>query len=233
MTNEELVKKVEDLTLEIERLKAVHEIQNVLGWYVNYHSASMQEETCTLFALKTPGVRCIFNGNIYEGREGIERHFLGLLKESEKDLRGRLFVHDLVTPVIEVAADGQSAKSVWSTIGCESNLLKDGSLQSLWNYGKYRFDFVKEDGKWKIYRLYLHGCYNTPFEGKGWTDDPFPCEHANQQISNWDPRWAPDGKTKVPTKHFRVDSAECDLHSMIPAPPVPYDTWDEGIECNL
>lgn len=229
----DIEKTIQEMQLQIERLQAVIEIQNVLGRYVNLHSASRQEETCELFAMDTPGCRAVFNGNIYEGRAGIERHFLGLLKESEKDLRGRLFVHDLVTPVIEVAADAQSAKTVWSTIGMETCLNEDGSLQSLWNYGKYRFDFVKENGKWKIYRLYLHGCYNTPYEGKGWSDDPFPVEHANKQIDNWDPRWAPDGRTKVPTKPFSVTSADCDLHNMVPAPPVPYDTWDEGIECNI
>jgi len=229
----EMMDTIKALQLRIDRLEAVVQIQNLLGKYVSLHSASRQEETCELFAKKTPGMRCVFNGNIYEGVKGLERHFLGLLKESEKDLRGRLFLHDLLTPVIEVAADGQSAKTLFSTHGCETLLREDGSRQSLWSYGKYRFDFVKEDGVWKIYRLYLHGTFNTPYEGLGWSHDPFPVEHANHQISNWDPRWAPDGRTKIPTKAFTIEETGCDIHNMIPAPPEPYETWDEGIDCKL
>ena len=44
------------LEKKLERLEAVHEIQNLMGRYSYYHTADMQEGTVALWAKKTPGV---------------------------------------------------------------------------------------------------------------------------------------------------------------------------------
>jgi hypothetical protein len=214
------------LALRIERLEAARTIENILARYVNYHSASMQEETVELFAKKTPGIRLIFNGDVYEGYEGVKLHFLERMANAEQDLTGRLYAHDLLTPLIEVAKDGQTAKTLFSTHGVETGHDKDGNLISLWSWAKYRFDFVKEDGEWKIYRLDLHTTFLTPYAGKGWTKEP-----CYDIIGNAPDDFAklnkPHAVTEVPYKPLSLTSPDCDIHNLIPAPPLPYDTWDE------
>ena len=169
---EQLKSIIAEQDRRIQRMEAVNEITNVLGRYVTYHSASRQEETVELFCRHTPGIRLIFNGHIYDGWEGVLRHFIYRMANAEEDLSGRLYWHDVLSPVIEVAEDAQSAKCIVSTHGAETGWNADGSLKSLWSWGKYRFDFLKEDGKWKIYRLEFHQCMNTPYEGKGWVEEP-------------------------------------------------------------
>ena len=216
---------LKDLALKIERLEAARTIENIIALYINYHSASMQKETVELFCKKTPGIRCIFNGDIYDGYEGVVLHFIERMGNAEMDLTGRLYAHDVLTPLIEVAADAQSAKCLFSTHGAETGNNPDGSLKSLWSWAKYRFDFLKEDGEWKIYRMELHQTFNTAYEGKGWTEEP-----CYDIIGN-----APDGfaeknkphrVTRVPYKPLSTETADCDIHNLIPKPPMPYDTYD-------
>ena len=61
------------------------------------------------------------------------------------------------TPVIEVAGDGKTAKGIWYSIGIgvRPNVNSDGTYtkSTSWMWEKYAVDFIKEDGKWKIWHL--------------------------------------------------------------------------------
>jgi hypothetical protein len=67
------------------------------------------------------------------------------------------FMHTNLTPVIEIAGDGKTAKGIWYSIGLsvtpgfESN--GKTTLRSNWQPEKYAVDFIKEDGKWKIWHF--------------------------------------------------------------------------------
>lgn len=231
---QELRAIIEDQNRRIARMEAVNEITNILGRYVTYHSASRQQETVELFCRHTPGIRLIFNGHIYDGWEGVLRHFIYRMANAEEDLSGRLYWHDVLSPVIEVAEDAQSAKCIVSTHGAETGWNMDGSLKSLWSWGKYRFDFLKEDGKWKIYRLEFHQCMNTPYEGKGWVEEPCydligtaPAELRDNEPENCKPHRI----TKKPYLPLSTTTPDCDLHNLNPAPPAPYASYDfEGVK---
>jgi len=216
-----------EMQRRIERLEAVVEIQNIMSKYQSYHSASDQEKTVELFAKKTPGGKLIFRGAIYEGYEGVKNHFLVWMKEAEKDLTGKLYLHEVVSPIIEVAQDAQTAKAQFSSIGCETAYGPNNTLMSLWSWDKYHVDFVKEDGEWKIYNLDFHTTFLTPYEGKGWTEEP------DYNMGKYVPPDAfdiskrkEDGQTAVPYKALSLTSPDCDIHNLIPEPPMPYDTWD-------
>lgn len=228
---EELRAIIADQNRRIERMEAANACQNVIGRYITYHSASNQEETIKCFCRHTPGIRLIFNGHIYDGWEGVLRHFVGRMANAEEDLSGRVYWHDVVSPVIEVAGDAQSAKCIFSTHGAETGWNADGSLKSLWSWGKYRFDFLKEDGEWRIYRLEFHQCLNTPFEGKGWVEEPCydiigTAPQALKDSTEANPQCQPHRVTKKPYLPLSTTTPECDLHNMNPAPPLPYDTYD-------
>jgi hypothetical protein len=67
------------------------------------------------------------------------------------------FMHTNLTPVIEVAGDGKTAKGLWYSIGLSvsPNFEANGktTIRSNWQPEKYAVDFVKEDGKWKIWHF--------------------------------------------------------------------------------
>ena len=231
---EKLEAKVEEQELEIARHQSAQDIMNLMCRYENLHSSHRWEEQVECFAMKTPGVRAIFNGNVYEGAQGIRNHYTGLLKASEQGLSGRIYCHELMTPGLVVAKDNKSAKGYFSSLGCESLVTSEG-IKSLWSFCKFRFGFVVEDGEWKIYRLDMHGTFNTPFDGPGWGQMPYLVGFAGgDDIDNWDPKWAPnafinrdeEGHPLYVT--LQTDTPYCDLHNLQPDLLEPYDTWDEG-----
>jgi len=148
-----LEKELAGAKLQIARHESAQQIANLMCRYENLHSSHRWKEQEECFALKTPGVRAIFNGAVYEGAEGIRSHYTGLLAAAEKNVSGRLYAHELLTPAIEVAGDNESAKAYFSSLGFETLVMPDGRRKSLWSFCKFRFGFVKEDGEWKIYRF--------------------------------------------------------------------------------
>lgn len=67
-------------------------------------------------------------------------------------------MHASTTPVIEVADDGKTAQGAWYSPGVGIlPVYEDGKihLQAMFFFEKYGADFVKEDGKWKIWHLQM------------------------------------------------------------------------------
>lgn len=219
---------LEKIALELERTQAYIKIQNLIGRYEALHSASRQAETCELFAKKTPGGKLVFNGHIYKGYEGVELHYKGFMADAEQDLTGKIYAHEVMTPVIEVAGDAQSAKATFATFGFETGTKADGSRLSTWTYGRYAVDFIKEDGEWVIYNMDFHTYFNTPFDGPGWgekPDVPMPEFFAGEpELLAYVP--VHHGDVKEPYKPMARDTADFDIHNMRPAPPLPYEAWD-------
>ena len=121
------------------------------------------------------------------------------------------------TPVIEVAGDGKTAKGVWISPGHETGTVK-GKLKAHWAWLKYGADFVREDGKWKFWHLRVFGIFFTPYD-KSWVESslppggavPLPDELKPDRTTTYWTSYSPTGKTEL-----------------IPAPPDPYETWDEA-----
>lgn len=224
---EELKAIIADQNRRIERMEAVNAIQNIMARYAAYHVASEQVKTAELYCRHTPGTRLIFNGDIYDGWEGVERHFIHRMSNAEDDLSGRLYLHDMLSPLIEVAEDGQSADCMFSSHGCETGWNPDESLKALWAFNRYHFMFVKEDGKWRIWRQEMHQILNTPFEGKGWVEEPCydvigNAPKALKESSAANPNCGSHRTTKRPYLALSTETPECDAHNLIPVPPLPY-----------
>jgi hypothetical protein len=216
-----------DFEIRLQRQEAIHEIQNLVATYECYHTASMQNECVALFAQKTPGVRVSYDlVGTWDGIEGVKRYFLGFLEAAESDLTGRLYQHDYATPIIQVAEDGQTVKALFSAFGLETPKDEKGKLHSLWAWHKVRYDFVKEDGQWKIWHQSWYSTFNTSFSKGGWTDEPMWEGYNNIPVDFTSPNIKPDRPFKGAAPYSNT-SADFNLHRLIPAPPVPYKTWDE------
>jgi hypothetical protein len=206
-----------ELRFDNERLQAVIEIQNLMGRYEYLHTAMQHRKIAELFAKKSPEVSAEMAGlGNWIGAEGIDKLFCGMFYLIEEDPRGKMFMHTLTTPVIEVAGDGKTAKGIWLSPGQETAPdRKTGRFQAAWAWCSYECDFIKEDGRWKFLHFRLNPILYAPYE-KSWVEVPYnPPEfgaHLPDKVkptkpnNNW-PAWSP---TVSPTDKR--------------LPPEPYET---------
>jgi hypothetical protein len=208
-------------TLEerIRCIEAVHGIENLMSRYAFYHAASTHDRCLELSALGTPGVSAELPFGIYEGRAGLERLYLGILGQADRDLAGRagkLHQNTMTTTVVEVAEDGRTAKGVWICPGHATDNYGDGgALEALWRWVKYGCDFAKEDGGWKIWHLRVYGVFGTPYY-TSWTDSAASGPPAPPSLP---PEFAPD-RPSAPLWQYRRDA----VYPNDPPPPASHST---------
>ena len=223
---EERIKKLEkeleqykSLAREVERLKAIHEIQNLVGKYEVVHTPKTMSLTPELFALKQPDVSVeIAMWGVFIGAESIKKMYSHMEESGARP--GMMFEHQLTTPIIEVADDLQTAKGLWFSPGHETPFV-DGKLQARWCWGKFGADFIKEEGKWKIWHYHWYDTFMVPFD-KSWVDTPQPARGVIEEH----PGFKPD---KPPTSRSTYYPDE--IRRPIPWYPEPYKTWDGKSVC--
>ena len=228
MANDSLEQRIKNLEEtnnsfkhEIERLRAVNEIQNLMSRNQYYHWAGMYEEAVALFARKTPGVKAEFEGfGIFEGIEGIRKIWVKLHRNIEGDRRGVMTVGTATTPVIEVAGDLKTAKGVWISPGIATAPLGD-KIQAAWRWSRFGVDFVKEDGQWKFWRLHVYGMFMTPYD-KSWADVPDAPPTAAPPMA------MPDELKADRPNSYSWSYSSTSKTENVPAPPEPYETYDEA-----
>ncbi|MGD9117691.1 MAG: nuclear transport factor 2 family protein [Dehalococcoidia bacterium] len=220
--------KTKSLEERIQRIEDIHEVTNLVDTYEFKLVGGQYDDVVELFAKKTPGVRAeIGEWGVYEGTQGIKRLFgRGGLHESMQGnpetgmTPGVLFAQMNSTPVIEIAGDGKTAKGLWYAFG-HSTFPVEGKPepQAHWVMSKRVYDFVKEDGKWKIWHYKVYGIFYAPYD-KGWVDVADTASKSH--------------KDAFP-EHLRADSP-CTYHwvyspssavEYVPKVPEPYETFDE------
>jgi hypothetical protein len=217
---ENLQRVVEKLQHEQERLQAVHEIQNVAAKY--YNTKNKPE----VFALKQPDVSVeIAMWGKFIGPEKVKQLFAA--EGGHTPPPGMLIEHQLTTPYIQVAADGQTAKGVWCSPGIETypgetDHEEGGKLTAHWCWAKYAADFIKEDGEWKVWHYHFYDTFMCPYH-KSWVETPQPPLDVV-----WEHRGGlqPDSPPTYRSSYFPDRVRE-----MRPAVPEPYETWDGKSVC--
>ncbi|MFK0154714.1 nuclear transport factor 2 family protein [Streptomyces sp. NPDC090493] len=214
-----------DAELRLQKMEAVHEVENLLGRYEFYHLANLHRECLDLYALDTEGVKIEMDWGVFEGREGVERFFLHYLggadpaAERARRDTGGLHLHSLTTPLIEVADDLQTARGLWTSPGNETIPTgPGGSFRAYWIWIKYGVDFVRENGEWKIWHQATCNLFMTPYETSWAAAEPMP---PRRELP---PHRAPDRvPPQPPAWRYAVDKVLPNL----PEPPEPYASFDQ------
>lgn len=244
---EELTTEVSKLKRDKERLEAANACRNMVGRYLYYHSSYKHKEFMDMWAKHTPGTMLEMPWGVYFGYEGVCRCYLEQHCDYNdiETRRGRLNMHLVTTEVLEVAEDGQTARGVWLSPGIETDkghpamteeeidpqLLKmlraklgadyDPSVaeppSGEWAWSKYGFDFVKEDGEWKIWKMVIYPLFKAPYD-TCWVDMP-PTDFSGMMENA-------DAPPTNPTYNYTVDALYPDDQ---PDPPVPYESYDNII----
>ena len=197
---EERLSSLEAENKRLRRANDVIEIQNVMSLHEYYHASYQhQEELDAIWSQKTEDVsfeEALFQAR-FVGMDAIKTYYVDFMRntlfKSARDISislfpqlkdepegelpfGMSFMHTLTTPVIEVAEDGQTAKGAWISPG-HITMPSFEKLQAYWHWDRYGVDFLKEDGKWKIWHFFVGREFTSPYE-KSWVDSTLDNEEA-------------------------------------------------------
>jgi len=207
--------RLERLERQVQRVTDYQEISNLHGRYNHLVLGHHWEPILAMFAQHTPGVTAeVAESGVFHGTEGVRRVFVDMLGKLY-NYPGMLALHELTTPVIEVARDGRTAKGMWFTWGANTNNHPQRGLIPIWQSLRYNHTFVKEDGAWKFLNFRAHLIIRSSFD-KGWVQEPYI---TGSTIKGQDEVAAP--RSDAPTTfHDPYDPAR--HYEGLPLPPEPY-----------
>jgi len=214
-----MTKNPSELPLEtrLEKMEAVHAIENLMSRYSYWHTANMHERCLDLFAMDRDDVSAEMMWGVYEGPESLRRLYPGYHVWTDGDMKGKMHMHLMTTQVIEVADDVRTARGSWISPGLETmSFVVGDSNDAFWAWCKYGIDFIREGGEWKIWHLHVYGLFMTPYD-KPWTEDSM--EHGAPPMPE---EFLPD---KPPTTYWMYSQDR--IYANEPAPPEPYRTFSE------
>lgn len=221
--------KRKSLEERIQRMEDIHDVNTLINKYEYKLSKGLYQEAAECFALKTPGVRAELGPwGVYEGAEGIIRLYPGVHKRLQldpktgKQIPGTLFVQANTTPIVEIAGDGKTAKGLW--ICCGHNTIPTGNdgRQARWFWANRAADFIKEDGKWKIWHYRVYGMIDTPYD-QSWVD-----YKETGPVADFAKTCPDDLKPDKPTTYHWIYSKNA-IWEYIPPSPEPYETFSDEI----
>ena len=235
-----------ELSLEqkIQRALDIAEVQNVMSKHAYYHAVGyhLQELRDIWVREDGPFAATASFGQNHGYWVGIERikQCYGELNERNRKKKleivsglypeienvkenegvGSLIMHTLTTPIIEVAGDGKTAKGMWYSPGQVTEIGSDGKPLAMWMWEKYGVDFVKEDGKWKLWHIHMYTDFAVP-PGNSWIDPSTRSDFSFGDTVERPPEMKPDIE-KVTYKEWSPTT----VPQMIPMPE-PYYTFSE------
>jgi len=155
-------------------------IQNLMSRRMFYHSVGQNERELALWARKSP-IRWAQNQGCWIGMASLKVYYddvnrlmqkasldkLSSLNPAIKNVPENRFVgntilHTLTTPIIEIAADGKSAKGMWYTPGVILSTQDAKTPTGDWIWERYGVDFIKEDGHWAFLNVQVNTDFMNP-----------------------------------------------------------------------
>jgi hypothetical protein len=153
--------RVDRLAQELERAESVRHVKRLQESYAQYSQFGLWDEMASLFADDAEMIR---GNDRVSGRAAIGDYFLERFGAGVHGLpAGGLHTQLQFRPLINVAADGQTAKGRW----WEWSLLGRFGGEAEWAGGIYENEYVREDGVWKFARVHYHPMLAGPYE-TGW-----------------------------------------------------------------
>jgi SnoaL-like domain len=232
-------------------------IENVFSHYMYLHNAFHDEDIKLLWAKRgTPGISAQYsNVGVYTRYESIMAYHSG-----RPDPVGKLIFHYITTPLIQVAADRQTAKGIWIAAGVESGLMsaslaarapsylfeqnEPGGMEvhgkkvwAHWVQMKYGIDFIRQDGQWKIWHFRCFEVSRARFD-RNWISMAAEMQDSSANAKfNADLMYlGEDGKpvfmppVDAPPKSLAFPYRPDGRIELEPTLPLPYDTFSHTFE---
>ena len=145
----------------LERVEAYEELENLESAYGYYLDKNLWNDLADLFA--RDGSMELAQRGVYRGQEHVRAFLFKVFgRGKEGPVAGRLGNHLQLQPVIDVAADGRTAK-------IRVRMLQQMTLGSRASLGGavYENEAVKEDGVWRFKTVHTYNTFTAAYEG-GW-----------------------------------------------------------------
>jgi hypothetical protein len=153
------------LAARIERLEDERAIENLQRSYGYFVDKALWNETADLFA--EDGTLEIGGRGVFVGKARVLAYLRWLVPEGL--VRGKLFDHMQLQPIVTVSSDGSSARGRWRFFAQVGEYQKS----AIWGLGTYENEYVKEGGVWKIKTLHAYFRLYTPY-ADGWGKTALP-----------------------------------------------------------
>jgi hypothetical protein len=205
----------EELEARISRWLDILEINEIQSKYQHFLFMYNWDGIVDLFAKKAPDVSAeIAQSGLYVGATGVKRFFTERIPSPRIGKKGTLLLHIAVNPIIEVSKDGKMAKGVWIGPGIYIRTDK-GIPEADITLGKYGCDFLKEDGKWKLWHLkwYDHARLHSFWEQKSKE------QGAHEGLREAYAAYQPDQPSTIPIGY----NPNREENVPLPLPPDPMD----------
>ena len=149
---------------EVQRLEDQRDIEILQRTYGYYVDKNLWTQVADLFT--DDGTLEIGGRGVFVGRKRV----LQYLEWLGKPVDGRLYDHTQLQPVVDVAADGKTAKGRWRALVFGGDLNRN----SIFGDVIYENEYRKEGGKWKISVLHAYFIMYTLLDRGGWARFAMP-----------------------------------------------------------
>lgn len=207
------------LAANIFKLCAYDEIQNEMGRVITAVNFRQPKNVLARFALGLPDVSLEYaDEGVFTGPHAVTTIVNEVIGRPAAP--GEMTDIQLTTPIVEVAADLQSAEALWWCPGAGAVITDDDDPQAVWAWGMIAADFVPIDGRWKIWHLHYFRYIKCHYE-QGWTQDTSLINRLN----------VPMHPLSTPSTYHNPYSP-LSIRDGLPAAPRPYQTYT-GVEWML
>jgi hypothetical protein len=176
----ETVEKLEIRLQIIEDIEAIKKLQRAYSYYLEHWQ---EDEIVGLFSHSADVSVEIHDTGLYKGWEEVKKSFqfpthytaYGGAKKVPPE-----FLHILMplAGIVHVDPDGKTAKGRWYSFGLVA-LRRGGKLRPLIGSGIWENEYVKENGKWTIKKLFFNQIFSSPLED-GWVKTPYLANPPNK-----------------------------------------------------
>ena len=168
-TNEELKTRL----TAAEDIEAIKKLQGAYGYYLEHWQ---EDDLVGLFSHNPEVALEINDGGLYKGFEAVKNSFnfaahytaYGGVKTPPGE-----FLHVLMplNGIVDLDANGKTAKGRWYGFGLIAQR-RQGQLRAIISCGIWENEYIKEDGIWKILKLFWSNIFSSPLED-GWVKTPY------------------------------------------------------------
>lgn len=158
---------------KLSRWEDAREIKNLMGRFSADFILKKEKDMPANYWSSRADICLGVNNGWYDGAEAVRSYYQALdrliklqsrviarafpeeLKDkTEEELYGvgTMDYRPIDTPVIEVAADGETAKGLWTIRGSNTRITTSGPV-AYWEWGWFAVDFIRENSCWKIWHM--------------------------------------------------------------------------------
>jgi hypothetical protein len=153
--------RVHRLAQNVERAESVRAVKRLQETYAQYSQFGLWTEMAALF---TENGQLDYGKDAAQGRQAIQTYFLTAFGEGAHGLKpGGLHTQLVLRPLINVSADGRSAKGRWWELSMKGQF----GVKAEWAAGIFENEYVRDGGVWKISRLRYYPMFAGPY-ATGW-----------------------------------------------------------------